>query len=121
GTFVGGASVAVGTLTLSGGTATLAGGGTVGMGDLSGGTFELGDPVTAHYLTAEGAEVVQATGADLTVDQFFVWTAGDINADGNEAALHIGGATGLIAPQDAGTVTLGSTLLVDDAADLAIE
>jgi hypothetical protein len=107
------------TLTQTGGSVgILEGGGTVGTGHLSGGSFEADTPVTAHALTVDGADVFQEAGADLTVDQTFSWTLGDVNADGNAATLRVSGAnaTGTIAPQGNGTLLLGSTLEVGSGA-----
>lgn len=60
-----------------------------------------------------GSIAQQPTGSissDLTVTDTFTWTSGTLNSSANDATVNINGG-GSIAPTNAGTVTLGSTLI----------
>jgi hypothetical protein len=86
-----------------------------------GGALVLNGPMTAEQLSVSGGVIDQGSGsASVTVTgpaaspyaAAFVWTGGTVNSTTNPADLILSGsaATGLIAPANAGTVYLGSTL-----------
>ncbi|MBY0513973.1 MAG: hypothetical protein K2P78_08695 [Gemmataceae bacterium] len=72
----------------------------------------LGASTTFESFAMDAGEVWQSAAADMTVTNSFSWTGGNINAAAYAASVIIAGATGLIAPTDAGSVVLGSSLEV---------
>jgi hypothetical protein len=88
--------------------------------DLESGAVSLGVDAEADVFHLQGGDLLQATAADMTVTDTFEWTDGDINVAGNAANLTITGATGTIAPVDAGTVILGSSLEVVNEAFVVV-
>ena len=104
---------------------TMASGGTAGYLAVNSGLLTLGESVTAGVFTLSGGAVAQAAGADLTIDggwegewsgYEFAWTGGTLNSTANLQTVNIIGITGLLAPVNAGTVSLGSHLTLENGA-----
>ena len=83
------------------------------------GTVTLTTPVSVRTLELTSGTIDQAAsayGSDLTVTAAMLWTGGTLNSTTNAATVTISGATALIAPAGAGTLSIGSTLSFDNGA-----
>ncbi|MBY0513525.1 MAG: hypothetical protein K2P78_06395 [Gemmataceae bacterium] len=116
-------AAAITTLAVRGGMATLSGG-RVGSATVTddpytaggSGVLALKAGTSFEGFTMDAGEVVQDAAADMTVTNSFTWTGGDITVDGNAASLTLDGAKGLIAPAEAGSLTIGDTIqLINEA------
>lgn len=88
------------------------------------GTVTLDGTVVTNNLSVYGGTIDQplSSGAsDITVYSNFEWTAGTINSTSTLSALNIDGATASIAPSNAGTVYLGSTLNFTGGSEVDVE
>ncbi|HEX4610608.1 MAG TPA: hypothetical protein VH092_20630 [Urbifossiella sp.] len=74
------------------------------------GTVTLGGSVSLLNYTMSSGTLDQSATTALTVTTDFEWTGGTINSTATLSQVNISGATALIAPSGAGTVSLGSTL-----------
>ncbi|AWM39395.1 hypothetical protein GobsT_22850 [Gemmata obscuriglobus] len=81
-------------------------------------TVTFGGPIaTKEFLMASGAISQPTSGTDLTVTDTFTWTGGTLNSASTESTVYLNGAVGTIS--SAGTLTLGSALVVNNGATLA--
>jgi len=88
------------------------------------GTVSLSSGFTTGSFVLQGSTIDQpSSGTDITVTSNFHWTGGTLNSRPNVATLTISGraATGLIAPDDGGTIHLGSNLTIEGGAVVTME